>query len=328
MQKKLHSFSCSDSASPPPHSSSLSRTNLVQTRRASLLATFFALAATSASSAASGAEETPKGGEEVEVGAAESEEGKGEVEEEGKAAVVEEARVKKVLVVGATGRTGKEVVRELVERGVRVRAGVRSLEKGEATFPLKERESKGIELVKADVTAGSAELESALDGVDAVIIATGFSPGLDPTAAWKVDNLGTVAVVEASKKKGVKRLVLVTSLLTNGAAWGQVFNPSYLLLNAFGLVLIAKNQAERFIEKSGINFTIVRPGGLKSDPPSGNILAKPADTLDSGSISRVAVAQVAVESLFWPEASYKTIEIISTPEAPKLTFQELFASVP
>lgn len=46
-----------------------------------------------------------------------------------------------------------------------------------------------------------------------------------------------------------------------------------------GLVLVAKLQAERYIRKSGINYTIIRPGGLKNDPPQGNIVMQPEVTL-------------------------------------------------
>ena len=56
---------------------------------------------------------------------------------------------------------------------------------------------------------------------------------------------------------------------------GQLLNPAYIILNVFGLVLIAKLQAENYIRKSGINYTIIRPGGLRDDPPSGNIVMEP-----------------------------------------------------
>lgn len=71
------------------------------------------------------------------------------------------------------------------------------------------------------------------------------------------------------------RFILVSSLLVNGAAMGQILNPAYIILNVFGLTLVAKLQAEKFIRRSGINYTIVRPGGLREDPPSGNVVMEP-----------------------------------------------------
>jgi nucleoside-diphosphate-sugar epimerase len=91
----------------------------------------------------------------------------------------------------------------------------------------------------------------------------------------QVDNLGTVSLVEACRKAGVTRFILVSSILVNGAAMGQLLNPAYIVLNLFGLVLVAKLQAEKYIRASGINYTIVRPGGLTEQPPSGSIIIEP-----------------------------------------------------
>lgn len=81
--------------------------------------------------------------------------------------------------------------------------------------------------------------------------------------------------MEACRKLGVNRFILISSILVNGAAMGQLLNPAYIFLNVFGLTLVAKLQAEQHIRKSGINYTIVRPGGLKNDPPTGNIVMEP-----------------------------------------------------
>jgi len=56
---------------------------------------------------------------------------------------------------------------------------------------------------------------------------------------------------------------------------GQLLNPAYIFLNVFGLTLVAKLQAENYIRKSGINYTIIRPGGLRNDPPTGNVVMEP-----------------------------------------------------
>lgn len=142
-----------------------------------------------------------------------------------------------------------------------------------------------------------------------------------------MDNYGTVNLVEACRKRGVSKFILISSILVNGAAMGQLLNPAYIFLNVFGLTLVAKLQAEQYIRKSGINYTIIRPGGLKNDPPKGNIVMEPEDTLYEGSISRDQVAEVAVEALIHPEASYKVVEIVARTEAPKREIQELFASI-
>ncbi|KAI8525821.1 hypothetical protein RHMOL_Rhmol13G0260400 [Rhododendron molle] len=247
-----------------------------------------------------------------------------EIIEKGEASVVGEEK-KKVFVAGATGNTGKRIVQQLLAKGFAVKAGVRDVDKAKTSVS---EGNPDLQFVKADVTEGSTKLAEAIGGdTDAVICATGFRPSLNLLAPWKVDNIGTVNLVEACRSLGVKRFVHVSSILVNGAAMGQLLNPAYIFLNVFGLVLVAKLQAEKHIRKSGINYTIVRPGGLKNDPPNGNIVMEPEDTLYDGSISRDQVAEVAVEALIHPEADYKVVEIVARADAPKKTFPELFGSV-
>lgn len=228
-----------------------------------------------------------------------------------------------VFVAGSTGRTGKRVVEKLLAKGFGVVAGTTDLQRARGSLP----PDPNLRLVTADVTEGADKLVEAVRGVDAVVCATGFRRSFDPFAPWKVDNFGTVNLVEACRKAGVTRFILVSSILVNGAAMGQLLNPAYIVLNLLGLTLVAKLQAEKHIRRSGINYTIVRPGGLTDQPPTGNIVMEPEDTLYSGSISRDQVADVAVEALLCQESSYKVVEIIARPDAPNRPLQDMFAAI-
>ncbi|KAK0579042.1 hypothetical protein LWI29_020085 [Acer saccharum] len=90
---------------------------------------------------------------------------------------------------------------------------------------------------------------------------------------------------------------------------------------------LSSKASEQYIRKSGINYTIVRPGGLKNEPPTGNVVMEPEDTLYEGSISRDQVAEVAVEALIHSESYYKVVEIVSRPDAPKHSYEDLFGSI-
>ncbi|KAM0915881.1 hypothetical protein ACQ4PT_010539 [Festuca glaucescens] len=229
-----------------------------------------------------------------------------------------------VFVAGSTGKTGKRVVEKLLERGFGVVAGTTDVGRARGSLP----QDPNFQLVRADVTEGTDKLVEAVRGVDAVICATGFRRSFDPFAPWKVDNLGTVSLVEACRKAGVTRFILMSSILVNGAAMGQLLNPAYIVLNLFGLVLVAKLQAEKYIRGSGINYTIIRPGGLTEQPPTGSIVIEPEDTLYEGSISRDQVAEVAVEALLCPEeSSYKVVEIVTRADAPSRPLKDMFASI-
>ncbi|GIL89556.1 hypothetical protein Vretimale_1887 [Volvox reticuliferus] len=234
-----------------------------------------------------------------------------------------------VFVAGATGNTGRRVVQQLRQAGLSVRAGVRSTEKAMA---LGFGADPGIKIVEADVTKGIDTLVAAIGDAQAVVCATGAA-GFGPNGASQVDEQGTINLVDAALRSasagsgGVRKFVLVSSLLTNAAAVGQATNPNYLLLNLFGGVLICKLKAEKYLRSSGLNYTIIRPGGLSNEPESvvGNLIVAPEDSLfaldrDPGRvISRDTVAAVAVQAILKLEASRdKVLEVVASPTASQI----------
>jgi uncharacterized protein YbjT (DUF2867 family) len=215
-----------------------------------------------------------------------------------------------VLVVGATGQTGKHIVRQLVERKISVKALVRNLEKAKELLPSE------VELVVGDVLQPNT-IENALSDCNVLLCATGATPSLDPTGPYQVDYQGTKNLVDAAKSKKIEHFVLVSSLCVS-----KFFHP----LNLFWLILYWKQQAEFYIRQSGLIYTIVRPGGLKNEDNDDNIVMSSADTLFEGSIPRQKVARVCTEALFTPEARSKIVEIIATSEAENKTWSQLFSS--
>jgi uncharacterized protein YbjT (DUF2867 family) len=216
-----------------------------------------------------------------------------------------------VLVVGATGETGRRVVQELVRRQIAVRALVRNREQATSLLPPQ------AEIVVGDVLKPDS-LAAALDGITAVICATGARPSLDPTGPYQVDYEGTKNLAIAAQQHNIEHLVLVSSLCVS-----RFFHP----LNLFWLVLWWKKQAEEFLQRSGLTYTIVRPGGLKNEDSEASIIMEKADTLFEGSIPRTKVAQVCVEALFQPAARNQIVEIVARLEEPSKPLADLFESV-
>jgi uncharacterized protein YbjT (DUF2867 family) len=217
----------------------------------------------------------------------------------------------KAFVAGATGATGHRIVQELVNRQIPVRALVRDITKAQEVLPPQ------AELVTGDVL-DRASLEAAMADSTVVLCATGASPSFDPTGPYKVDYEGTKNLVDLSKAKGIEQFVIVSSLCTS-----QLFHP----LNLFWLILVWKKQAEEYLQKSGLIYTIVRPGGLQNEENDSPIVMSSADTLFEGRIPRTKVAQVCVEALFEPAARNKIVEIIAKPDASEKSFEQLFANV-
>jgi uncharacterized protein YbjT (DUF2867 family) len=217
----------------------------------------------------------------------------------------------KALVAGATGQTGQRIVQELVKRGIAVRALVRDRETAVSVLPPE------AELVVGDVLKPDT-LKAAIADCTVLLCATGAKPSFDPTGPYMVDYEGTKNLVNVAKEAGIEHFVLVTSLCVS-----QFFHP----LNLFFLILVWKKRAEEYLQRSGLTYTIVRPGGLKNEDNTNAIVMTSADTLFDGSIPRTKVAQVCVEALFQTSARNKIVEIVAKPDAPAKPFEELFVGV-
>jgi uncharacterized protein YbjT (DUF2867 family) len=211
-----------------------------------------------------------------------------------------------VAVTGASGKTGWRVVDEALRQGLTVRAIVRP---GSVLPPaLAEAEQQGqLEVRRLDLGATEA-LHAALTGCDALVIATGARPSVDLTGPLKVDAFGVRDQIRACQAVGLRRVVLVSALCA-----GRWQHP----LNLFGLILVWKRLGERWLEQSGLDWTVVRPGGLSEDDNrserEGVVFSGP-DQQESDSIPRRLVARVCLEALGAPAAIGRIIEITSSPE--------------
>lgn len=218
----------------------------------------------------------------------------------------------KALVVGATGETGRRIIRVLVSKNIPVKALVRDRSKAQEMLP------NSVEIVIGDVQ-DKASIESAIADCTVLLCATGASPSFDPTGPYQVDYEGTKNLIDVAKAHNIQHFVMVSSLCVS-----RFFHP----LNLFWLVLWWKKQAEDYLIKSGLTYTIVRPGGLKSDDTDSRpIIMAPADTLFEGNVPRLKVAETCVEALTSPASHNKIVEIIAKEEATPKSFDTLFAEV-
>jgi uncharacterized protein YbjT (DUF2867 family) len=218
-----------------------------------------------------------------------------------------------VVVAGATGRTGRLIVKHLHEEGYDVRAMVRSMDKGRSVL------GERVSMVQADVTV-PASLPPLVDGADYVISAIGTGGKASPE---DVDYGGSVSLIDASKAAGIKKFIMVTS---GGVTWR--IHP----INWFsGGVLKWKRKAEIYLRESGMTHVIVRPnGGLSDDPANTYAIGFTQSDDFGGKITREDVAVVCVKALEYAEADNKTFEIQNDKEGSmvkdvdwKKTFDEM-----
>eukprot|EP00775_Hariotina_reticulata_P010556 gene10556-10716_t len=159
-------------------------------------------------------------------------------------------------------------------------------------------------VAKADATNKEQveKIFAGIEEVDAVISSLGGSVK-DPT----VDSQGNINVIEAAAAKGVKKFVLITSIGcgdTKDATGEQV----YKVLEP---VLLEKNKAEEKLKSLGdkMKYTIIRPGGLKSEPATGSG-ALTDDVTICGSITREDVADLAIKALLSPKTDNKVLSAV------------------
>jgi len=214
----------------------------------------------------------------------------------------------KLAITGASGKTGFRVAEEAISAGYKVRVIIRS--RSEIPDSIKGCER----YVISDFTGTT--LDYALKGCDSLIIATGARPSIDLTGPAKVDYLNIQKQIESCKRQNLKRVILVSSLCA-----GKLIHP----LNLFGLILIWKRLGERSLQDSGLDWTVIRPGGLnekENNLNSQKILFSGEKTQEEGSIPRRLVAKSCIEALKTKESIGKIIEITSNEENPKINMSK------
>ena len=157
----------------------------------------------------------------------------------------------RVLVVGASGGTGRFIISQLEEQGYEVVPTSRNPERAAATV--------GGEFAWREMNLTSREsVEAAVRDVDFVITAHGATEAEGPNDPEQVDWIGTRYLIDAAGKIGVKHYVMISA--------ASAGNPDSPLNARFGNVLIWKGRAEDYLRNSGLAYTIVRGPGLRDNP--------------------------------------------------------------
>lgn len=157
----------------------------------------------------------------------------------------------RVLVVGASGGTGRFIISQLEEQGYEVVPTSRNPERAAATV--------GGEFAWREMNLTSREsVEAAVRDVDFVITAHGATEAEGPNDPEQVDWIGTRYLIDAAGKIGVKHYVMISA--------ASAGNPDSPLNARFGNVLIWKGRAEDYLRNSGLRYTIVRGPGLRDNP--------------------------------------------------------------
>ena len=213
----------------------------------------------------------------------------------------------RITIVGASGQIARLLHPILIKKGHSVRGIIRKPEQAE------DLKSLGIEPVVADVEQLD-DISEAVGETDAVLFAAGAGPGSGAERKWTVDRDGAIKLIDAAKKNGVNRYVMISAMGLDKPRGNEVFQ----------VYQQAKAQADEALRKSGLDYTIVKPGRLTNKPGKGMIAI--SKKLDRGEIPREDVAAVLAEVLETPETIGKEFDLLSGNQPIRQAIEEFINS--
>ena len=169
--------------------------------------------------------------------------------------------MEKLIVFGATGGTGREVVKQALDRGHEVTIIVRNPLSFDTQHP-------SLKIVQGDVLQPSSFAEY-MQGMDAVISCLGVGNSRQPTTLYST---GIENIISAMKMAGVQRLICISAgaLYVNQQMGFFVRIITKLVLQKILKEMYADMRLmEQIVEESKLNWTIVRPPMLKNKPFTG-----------------------------------------------------------
>lgn len=191
--------------------------------------------------------------------------------------------IKRVIVFGATGKTGQHVWRRALEQGYEITVFVRS--------PAKiENADSNLQIVQGDVFDVDAVAKAVVNH-DAVIVCLGSINLSDRTTL----TTGTKNIINGMLRHDVQRLVILSAAGVN-ESWAQIPWLSRILFKTMLRNVFADNHTqEALVRESSLDWTIVRAATLKDKPASGDYTI--SNTTKTGHINRADVADFLVNQV-------------------------------
>lgn len=212
-----------------------------------------------------------------------------------------------VLVVGANGQIGKQLIDLLKESEHTPVAMVRKEEQAN------EFQQKGVKAVVADLEGSVEKIATAAAGCDAVVFTAGSGGHTGADKTLLVDLDGAVKTIEATKQVGIKRFVMVSAFQANNREnWNEKIRHYY----------VAKHYADKELLRSGLTYTIVRPGGLTNDPGTGKVLIG-ENLSKGGKIPRADVAKIVFACLDNEKTFNRSFDALEGEEVIENAFERL-----
>lgn len=194
----------------------------------------------------------------------------------------------KILVLGATGGSGRLIVAQAVARGYDVAVLVRSADKA--------KDFEGVTVIVGDAR-NEAAVRQAVKGRDAVVSALGTPAS--PFREVTLLSTATRALIGAMKAEGVNRLVAITGMgAGNSVGHGGFLFDKLIFPLLLRKVYVDKNRQEALVRDSGLDWVLVRPAVLSNKPGRGtNRALTDLQHFHGGSIARADVARFVLDQV-------------------------------
>jgi len=198
----------------------------------------------------------------------------------------------KVAIAGGHGKIALRLTRLLAARGDEVLSLIRDGGQSEDV-----RAAGGTPVLCDLEAAGVDEIVAAIADADAVVFAAGAGPGSGSARKDTMDYGGAVKLIDAARRAGVNRYVMVSAIKADANAEGD---------DTFAVYLRAKGRADQDLAASGLAWTIVRPGRLTDEPGTGRV----AVDAGYGEVTRDDVAAVLAACLDEPRTAGKAFNLV------------------
>ena len=214
----------------------------------------------------------------------------------------------RVVIAGGHGQIALLLEKELAGRGDTPVGIVRNPDH------VADVEATGASAVVLDLEQASvASLAAVLEDADAVVFAAGGGPSSGAARKETVDKGAAVLLADAAEQAGVRRYLMVSSMGTDRA------DPDSD--DVFQVYLRAKKAADDDLRARDLDWTIVHPGRLTDDPPTGRVQV---GKLSRGDVTRADVAAVLAAALHDDATVGKDFDLLNGEEA----VEDALASLP
>lgn len=191
----------------------------------------------------------------------------------------------RIAVFGGTGGTGRQFIEQALQAGHQVAALVRDPNR------LSEA-AKQAHMIVGDVL-NAQQVAETIAGADAVVVSLGSRSDSPENTVSQ----GTQNIIASMQEAEVKRLVVVTSLGVGDSKDQVPLAFKLVVKTVMRKIMADKERQEQYVQDSGLDWVIVRPGGLSDDPASGAYIYGTDPSIMAGRVSRADVAAFVLQNL-------------------------------